>query len=70
MLGFLPCYAAASPNKAAEELSQLKMFVILSIDTATLQVEPAKELVQLVKLGFLPTDAVVSQRTASKSPDD
>ena len=57
MLGFLPCYAAASPNKAAEELSQLKMFVILSIDTATSQDELAKELLRLVQLGLLPTDA-------------
>ena len=57
MLGFLPCYAAASPNKAAEELSQLKMFVILSSDTATSHDELAKEPLRLVQLDLLPTDA-------------
>ena len=29
-LDLLPCDAAASPNKAAEELSQLMRFVLLS----------------------------------------
>ena len=37
---------------------------MLSFATSAIQVEPAKELIRLVKLGFLPTDAVVSQRTA------
>ena len=39
---------------------------LLPTDTATVQVESAKELIRLVKLGFLPTDAVISQRKASK----
>ena len=39
---------------------------MLSFATSAIPVEPAKVLIRLVKLGFLPTDAVVSQRTASK----
>ena len=55
-LQLLPCDAAVSPTKAAEELSQFTRFGLLSIDTDTSQDELAKELSGLVKLGLLPTD--------------